>query len=92
MGILSTVSDLNNQIMIPEYIIMEGRHQNRVYRFPCLFSPPGHPRLTNFLFLPPPLGGLFSGYKKAPQLSIAQRLSMATTVTTTVSTLSTENK
>ena len=92
MGILSTVSDLTNQIMIPEYGIMDGRHQNGVYRFPCLFSPPGHPRLTNFLFHPTPLGGLFSGYKKAPQLSIAQRFSMATTITTTVSTLSTENK
>ena len=47
---LSTVSDLTNQIMIPESRIMDGQNRHKVAS------------LTNFLFCPVPLGNLFMGY------------------------------
>lgn len=34
---LSKVSDLTNQIMIPESGIMDEQHQNKVYRLPAFF-------------------------------------------------------
>ena len=65
---LSTVSDLTDEIMIPESDIMDGRYQNKVYRLPRLFFSPG-PRsarlflsLTDFRCGPAPLGSLFAGY------------------------------
>ena len=36
---LSTVTDLTNQIVIPESGKMNGWHQNKVYRRPHLFLP-----------------------------------------------------
>ena len=42
---LSTVSDLTNQIMIPESVFIDGRHQNKVYRIPHPFFSPT-PRST----------------------------------------------
>ena len=58
---LSTVSDLTNQIMIPE----DWRHQNNVYRLPGLFFfRSDHARLsslTDFVFRPAALGSLFTG-------------------------------
>lgn len=65
---LSTVSDLTDEIMIPESDIMDGRYQNKVYRLPRLFFSPG-PRsarlflsLTDFRRGPALLGSLFAGY------------------------------
>lgn len=65
---LATVSDLTDEIMIPESDIMDGRYQNKVYRLPRLFFFPG-PRsarlflsLADFLFGPALLGSLFAGY------------------------------
>ena len=66
----STVINLANQIMIPESGIMDGRHQNKVYRLPSLlFSPRPRPArfARRFSFSPkgPFLGrpGNFSGPK-----------------------------
>ena len=49
---LSTVSDLTDEIMIPESDIMDGRYQNKVYRLPRPFSPPVHARLAFFFRSP----------------------------------------
>lgn len=62
---LSTVSNLTNQIIIPASDIMDGQHQNKYYRLPCLFCAPFHARLTSLadrLFHPTPRGSLFTGY------------------------------
>lgn len=48
---LSTVSNLNNQIMKPESDIMDGRHQAA--------------SLADFVFSPAPLESLFAGYSAA---------------------------
>ena len=43
----------------------DGRHQNKVYRLPHLFSPLGHARLAalaNFLVCLAPLGSFLAGY------------------------------
>lgn len=60
---------------------------------PAFFLPQGTLSSLIFFFLPLHLGAFSQAIKRhLNQLSIAQRLSMATTITTTVSTLSTENK
>ena len=54
---LSTVSDLTNQIMIPESSIMDGQHRHKVYSLPHHFFFPT-PHLAcfahQFPFLPCP--------------------------------------
>ena len=43
---ISTVSDLTNQIIIPESVFIDGQHQNKVYRLPQpFFSPTAHSTL-----------------------------------------------
>ena len=82
---LSKISDLTNQIMIPESGIIDEQHQNKVYRLLAFFSPLGHAwliLLADFLYRLTPLGCLFAGcYHISTLVSNQWGLSMSPCIT-----------